>query len=155
MVLVAESRHLRMSDVLFHLLWPLSWVLANGYGTMRKTNKVGLQRELEKQALPSYTIPGHSATIIDGMCPVPKMKGNGQTFSHLADSALTDILHEGVRSHIIVVGFDVYRREDSTKNAEISNRGSTTGIQFRNTAPYHRSQQWRSFSAARPIRPTS
>ena len=39
----------------------------------------------------------------------------------LADSALTHILHEGVRTHIIDVVFDVYR-EDSIKNADISNR---------------------------------
>ena len=36
-------------------------------------------------------------------------------------------------------------REDSIKNAERSNRGSTTGIQFRNMAPGHRIQQWRKF----------
>ena len=42
MVLVAESRHLRISDVLPHLLVPLPWALANGDGTMRKTNKAAL-----------------------------------------------------------------------------------------------------------------
>ena len=42
MVLVAESRHLRMSDVFAHPLGPLPWALANGDGTMRKTNKAQL-----------------------------------------------------------------------------------------------------------------
>ena len=82
------------------------------------------------------------------------MKGNDQTFSQLADLAPTDILREGVNVHIIDVVFDVYR-EDSIKNAERSNSGRTTGIQFRNMAPGHRIQQWRSVSAARPTRPTS
>ena len=72
------------------------------------------------------------------------MKGNDQTFSQLAESALTHILHEGVRSHRIDVDFDTYR-EYSIKNTERSNRGSTTGIQFQNMAPGHRIQQWRTF----------
>ena len=72
MVLVAESRHLRMSDVLFHPLGPLSWALANGDGTMKNTNKAALPRELEKQVLPAETIPEPFATIIDGMSLVQK-----------------------------------------------------------------------------------
>ncbi|KAJ8371913.1 hypothetical protein AAFF_G00298650 [Aldrovandia affinis] len=87
MVLVAESRHFQMSDVLSHPLGPLPWALANGDGTLRKTNKAVLARELEKQVLPAETIPGPSATIIDGMSLVQKMKGNDQTFSQLAASA--------------------------------------------------------------------
>ena len=79
--------------------------------------------------------------MIYGMRLVQKMKGNDQTFSQLA---LTRILHEGVRSHRIDVVFDTYR-EDSIKNAERSNRGSTTGIQFRDMMPGHRIQQWRTF----------
>ncbi|KAJ8398217.1 hypothetical protein AAFF_G00430610 [Aldrovandia affinis] len=134
MVLVAESRHLQMSDVLSHPLGPLPWALANGDGTLRKTNKAVLARELEKQVLPAETIPGPFATIIDGMSLVQKMKGNDQTFSQRAASALTQILHEGARSQRIDVVFDVYQ-EDSIKNAERANRGCTTGIQFRNIAP--------------------
>jgi len=126
---VAESRHLQMSDVLSHPLGPLPWALANGDGTLRKTSKPALARELEKQALPAETIPEPSATIIEGMSLVQKMKGNDQTFSQLADSALTQILHEGARSQRIDVVFDVYR-EDSIKNAERTNTGCTTGIQF-------------------------
>ena len=139
MVLVAESRHLRMKDVLSHPLGPLLWTLANADGSMRKTNKAVLVRELEKHVLPAEPIPEHSATIIDGMSLVRKMKGNDQTFSQLAGSALTHILQEGVKSHIICVVFYTYR-EDSIKNAERSNRGNTTGIQFRNMAPGHRIQ---------------
>ena len=63
---------------------------------MRKTNKAALARELEKQVLPAETITGHSATIIDGMSLVQKMKGNDQIFSQLANSALAHILHGGV-----------------------------------------------------------
>ena len=133
-----------MSEVLSHPLGPLPWSLAKGDGTLRKTSKAALSRELEKQVLPAETIPEPSATIIDGMSLVQKMKGNEQTFSQLADSVLTQILHEGARSQRIDVIFDVYR-EDSIKNAERENWGCTTGIQLRNIAPGHRMQQWRKF----------
>ena len=146
MVLVAESRHLRMSDVLSHPLGPLPWALANGDGTMKKTNKSALARELEKQVLPAETIPERSATIIDGMSLVQKMKGNDQTFAQLAESALTHILHEGVMSRCGLRY--VSRRLDQTVGAlqEYSSKtwGQVTG-----------SSNGESFSAALPIRPTS
>ena len=55
-VLAAESHHLQMSEVLSHPLGPLPWALANGDGTLRKTSKATLARELEKQVLPAETI---------------------------------------------------------------------------------------------------
>ena len=116
---------------------------------MRKTNKAALASELEKQVLSAETIPEPSATIIDGMSFVQKMKGNDQTFSQLAESVLTHILHEGVMSHRIDVVFDTYR-EDSIKNAERSNRGTTRGTQLRNMASAHRIQQWRKFLCSSP-----
>ena len=66
---------------------------------------------------------------------VQTMNGDDQPFGQLAESALTHILHEGVNSHINDVVFDTYR-EDSIKNTERSNRGSTRppGILFRNMA---------------------
>ena len=132
MVLVAESRHLRKSDVLFHPLRPLPWALANGDGTMRKTNKAALARELERQVLPAAeAIAEPSATIIDDMS-LTRHSLNVQT------------LHEGVRSHGIDVVFDTHR-EDSIKIIDRSNRGRTTGIQLLNMAPGHRIQQRRKF----------
>ena len=145
MVLVAEGRHLRVCDVLSHTLGPLPSALDNGDGAMRKTNKAALARELEKQVLPAETIPEPSATMIDDMSLVQKMKGNDHTFTQLAESALTYIVHEGDRrSHRIDVVFDTYR-EDSTKNSERSNRGNTIWIQFRNMAACQRIQQWSKF----------
>ena len=47
--------------------------------------------------------------------------------------------------------FDTHR-EDSIKNAERSNRVCTTGIQFRNMAPGHQIQQWRTVNKANLIR---
>ena len=119
MVLVAESRHLRMSDVLSRALGTFPWTLVNGDWTLRKMNKAALVRQ--KHVLPAETIPEPFVTITDGMSLAQKMQGNDQTFSQQADSALTHILHEGIMTHRIDVFFATYR-EDSIKNAEISNR---------------------------------
>ena len=146
---MGEKRHLRMSDVLSLTLGPFPWALVNGDGTLRNMNKAALARQ--KQVLPAETIPEPSVTITDGMSLVQKMKGNAQTFSQHADSALTHILHEGVRSHRIDVVFTTYR-EDSIKNANISNRNIVQIM-----VPCHRIQQWRKFlsssaNKANPIR---
>ena len=116
--------------------------LANGDGSLRKTNKAALARELEKSASPAEVIPEPSATVIDGMSIVQKMKGNDKTFSQLAESVLCHILHEGANSQRINVVFDVYR-EMSIKDAERLNRGAEMSIQFRNISPGHNIQQWR------------
>ena len=81
MVLVTESRHLWMNDVLSHPLGPLPWTLANADGIMRKTNKAALASELEKHVLPTKLIPEPYVTITDGMNLVQKTKGNDHTFS--------------------------------------------------------------------------
>ena len=100
---------------------------------MRNINKAALTRQ--SQVLPAETTPEPSVTITDGMSLVEKMKGNDQPFSQHADSALTHILHEGVRSHIVDGVFDTYR-EDSIKNAGIWNRNI-----FQIMVPCHRIQQ--------------
>jgi len=102
MILVAESRKLHMSDVLAHPLGPLPWALANGDGTLRKTNKAALARELEKNVSAAEVIPEPSATVIDGMSFVQKLKGNGKTFAELAETALSHVLHEGAKSSRIL-----------------------------------------------------
>ena len=48
MILVAESRSVNMEDVPVHPLGPLSWALVNVDGSLRKTYKAALARELEK-----------------------------------------------------------------------------------------------------------
>ena len=126
-----------MRDVLSVTLGSFSWALVNGDGTLRNMNKAALVRP--KQVLPAETIPEPSVTITNGMSLVQKMKGNAQTFSQHADSALTHILHEGARSHRIDVVFATYR-EDLINNGGISNRDN-----FRIKVPCHRIQQWRKF----------
>lgn len=142
MILIAENRKLQMRDVLAHPLGPLPWALASGDGSLRKTNKAAFGRELERSASPAEVIPEPSATIIDGMSLVQKLKGNDKTFSQLADTALSHVVHEGAKSKRIDVVFDVYN-ETSIKDAERANRNTSTGIHFKNIQPGHNIQQWR------------
>ena len=116
MIIIAESRKLKMSDVLAHPLGPLPWSLAATHGSLRKTNKAVLDKELEKNVPPAETIPGPCATIIDGMSIVQRMKGDHKTFAELADTILKMILNEHPQSSRVDVVFDVYR-EVSIKNA--------------------------------------
>ncbi len=55
---------------------------------------------------PAESIPQPSACIIDGMCLVHKLKGDGKSFAQLADSALNLALHEGTDSRRIDVVFE-------------------------------------------------
>ena len=52
-ILVAENGKLHMSDVLSHPLGPLPWALANGDGSLRRTNKAVLAKELEETVSPA------------------------------------------------------------------------------------------------------
>ena len=94
MIVIAQSRALP-KDVLAHPLGPLIWSLANADGSLCKTNKAALKRELEQTVSPAEAIPETSSCIIDGMNLVHKLKGDGKTFAQLADSALNLVLHEG------------------------------------------------------------
>ena len=78
-------------------------------GLFAKTNKAALARELEKNVSASEVIPEPSATVIDGMSLVQKLKGNDKTFAELAETALSHVLHEGAKSSRIDVVFDVYK----------------------------------------------
>ena len=56
MLIIALSRQLHMKDLLSHPLGPLPWALANGDGSLWKTNNA-VPRELEKLASPAENIP--------------------------------------------------------------------------------------------------
>ena len=65
LLIIAQSRQLHMKDVLSYPLGPLLWELANGNGSLWKTYKAVLARELEKLASPSPSpspIPSPSFT---------------------------------------------------------------------------------------------
>ncbi|KAG1659185.1 hypothetical protein GQR58_022660 [Nymphon striatum] len=145
MLLVAQSRKLKMEDVLSHPLGPLPMALASPDGLMRTTNKSSLGHELQNNVVSAANIPQPCCCIIDGMALVQKMRGEG-TFSELASTLLGSILIEGRTCSRIDVVFDVYRA-GSIKDAERLRRGSSTGTSFKNIAPGHKLHQWRKFLA--------
>ena len=92
MILVAENRKLDLKELLSHPLGPLPWSLACGDGSLRKTDKSTLAKEIIKVAEPSEAIPDPKANIIDGMALIHKLKVYDKTFSELANSVLSHVL---------------------------------------------------------------
>lgn len=142
MIMASQSRNLNIKDVLAHPLGPLPWALSNPDGSLRKTNKAALARELEKSVASVEEIGENTACIIDGMSLVQRVKGDGKTFGEIAKSLLHQALLEGRNSARIDIVFDVYWKT-SIKNAERSGRGSGGSTQWKNIAPGHNVVQWR------------
>ncbi|KAK3750817.1 hypothetical protein QZH41_000085, partial [Actinostola sp. cb2023] len=117
MIVIAQSRNLSMNEVLVHPLGPLPWSLATPDGSLRKTNKATLAKELQRNVPAVDIIPLPSATIIDGMALVQRLKGDHKTFSEVGDALLNMALNESYQSTRIDIVFDVYR-SDSIKNSE-------------------------------------
>lgn len=137
MLLIAENRKLDMMEALSYPLGPKPWTLANGDGSMKKTDKATLGRHLEKEA--AYTddsISGPRATIIDAMGIVQKISGENITVKGLSQLVLKQVVHNGQRSERIDVVFDLYG-ESSVEDAERVNRGSREGVIFKQINSTH------------------
>ena len=63
-----------MKDVLCHPIGPLPWVLSSVDGSLRKTSKAALAKELQKNVPAAEEIPQPSACVIDGMVLVQKVE---------------------------------------------------------------------------------
>ena len=70
MIVIAEARQLSMKEVLSHPLGPLPWSLAAPDGSLKKTAKSSLAKELQKDAPAVESLLPRSACIIDGMALV-------------------------------------------------------------------------------------
>ena len=116
-IITSQARNLKMKEVLSHSLGPLPWPLAAPEGLLRKTNKASLGNFLQKDVPTAESIPQYSATIVDGMYLVQKIKGNQTTFGEIAKDLFSMILNEGAGSQRIDVVFDTYQ-ELSIKNSE-------------------------------------
>jgi hypothetical protein len=85
-----------MRVVLAHPLGPLPWSLATADGSLRKTNKYVLAKELQKNmsSADASNIVEPSAYIIDGMNIVQKLGGDQKTFAEVAQCILSIILNK-------------------------------------------------------------
>lgn len=144
MIFIAQGRELDMRDVLSHPLGPIPWALANGDGSLRKTNKATLMNSIGETIPPVETLPKRSACIVDGMSVVQKLNVQSNTFAEVSNSVLKSVLREGDTSQRIDVVFDVYL-ETTIKDMERQNRGSGTGIKFNTIVPGHKIKKWRNF----------
>ena len=127
MIVIAECGNLQMSEVLAHSHGPLPWTLAKLDGTLRKTNKASLAKELQKNVQAADVIPQPSACLIDGVALVQRLKGGQKTFAEIAESLLSMALNEGTSSDKSDVAFDDFQ-DDSIKSAERENRGKGSRI---------------------------
>jgi len=126
-----------MTEVLSHPRGPLPWVLSTANGSLRKTNKAALTKELQKSVPFADVIIQPSACVIDAMALVQTLKVDHQTFSEVAESLLSLVQHEGSNSKRIYVIFDVYK-ENSITNAEREKRGAKFGNELKSIQSEHK-----------------
>ena len=96
---------------------------------LRKTNKSSLATTLQKNVAVAQELPANSASVVDGMNLVQRIKGDQTTFEDVAVTVLLMALKEGSQSKWIDVVFDSYQ-ENSIKNSKRSVRGEETGHQL-------------------------
>ena len=128
-IVMAQGRNLKMEDILSHPLGPLPWALSTHDGLLRRTNKAALATTLQKNVAVAEQFPGNSASVVDEMNLVQRVKGDQATFGDVATTVLSMALKEGSQSNRIDVVFDKYQ-ENSIKNSERSVRGGETGHQL-------------------------
>ena len=80
MIVVAQSRAIDMKQVLSHPLGPIPWALANGDGSLRKTDKAKFMNDTAQNVPVAETLPDQSACIVDVMSIIQKLEGNRTTF---------------------------------------------------------------------------
>ena len=89
-LVMGHRRNLQMDDVLSHPLAPLPCALATPAGLHRKTNKDALASYLQKNVTLADQLPDHSATIIDGMSIIQKVKEYHVNFGEITERWLKD-----------------------------------------------------------------
>ena len=108
MLLIALNRNLDMRQVFSHPLGPFNWALPNVDGTMKKTNKAALAKQLESYVSPAEEVYHPSATLVDAMSVIHKLHGENHTFEELSDYIFLQMLHAGRGSNRIDVISYVY-----------------------------------------------
>ena len=101
----------------------MPWSLAAPDGSLKKTAKSSLAKELQKDAPAVESLLPRSACIIDGMAMVQRLKRDQKTFKEITEMLLAMALREGGSSTRIDVVFDNYR-EISIKKLEREKRGA-------------------------------
>ena len=127
-----------------HPLGPLPWALSTPDGLLRKTNKASLTTTLQKDVAEAEQHPGNSASIVDGMNLVQRVKGDQATFGDDATTVLSMALKDGNQSNRIDFVFDKYQ-ENSIKYSERSVRGEESGHHLQSITSTQIVTQWKAF----------
>ena len=131
--LLMQYHDTNLKEVFEYPIRPYPWSLCGSMGEPRRTCKSTLLQILEKGIDSENQIDDETATVLDGIALVRKMKTSGKTFSKISDIPLQVVLNHGGNSRRIDLVFDVYR-DHSIKNAERSGTGSET-LLFQNLNP--------------------
>ncbi|KAG1687449.1 ABC transporter C family member 14 [Nymphon striatum] len=126
---ISQNGLLKNVETLCYSLGSKPWSLANGDGTLKKTDKLSLSRHIEKESVKIDVPTGKRATVMDAIAIVQSAHRENLTFNELNQNILKRILTDGHGSERINVVFDVYV-EQSIKAAERVNRGSYNDIVF-------------------------
>ncbi|KAG1668544.1 hypothetical protein GQR58_017833 [Nymphon striatum] len=144
MAVIGQSRDIDLKEVFSFPLGPIPWSLGDEFGMLRKTNKAAITTALEKNIEYVESVPQNSATLLDGMAVVQKLKiDQSNTFGDIAQKFSASISQAGFASKRIDVVFDVYI-ENSIKNAERVRRG-TSSLQFGTLLDNSKVNQWKNF----------
>lgn len=143
-IVMAQNRDIQMADVLAHPMGPLPWALSTPEGSLRKTNKAALGTLLQRNVAPAEETPISSATVIDGMSLIQKLRGEQANFGEVAKSVFSMALREGQSSKRVDIVFDTYQ-DVSIKNLEREARGEETGPQLQNITAKQIVRQWIKF----------
>ena len=120
-IVMAQELSLQMED------------LSTPDGLLRKTNKATLATTLQTNVTVADQLPENSASVVDGMNLVQRVKGGQATFGDIVTTILSMALSEGSQSNRIDIVFDTYRG-NSIKNSE----RSAQGADWAPVAGYHR-----------------
>ena len=144
MAVIGQSRDIDLKEVFSFPLGPIPWSLGDEFGMLRKTNKAVIATALEKNIEYVESVPQNSATLLDCMAVVQKLKiDQSNTFGDIAQKFSGSILQTGFTSKRIDVVFDVYI-ENSIKNAERERRG-TSSLHFGTLLENSKVKQWKNF----------
>ena len=148
LLVIVQSHHMDLRELLIHDLGPLPWSLASFAGLLAKTNKAALSKLLEDgvECLPSSP-DQMTAIIIDAMVVLQTLVRVPDKFSELAEMVMTIILAEaGEAIRIDFVG-DQYLPISIT-NPERNKQCRDAQLAINITSPQQFCpHQWRKFMA--------
>ena len=142
MALLSQFRKIDMKMVFTYPLVPLSWSLADTYGSPRKTNKATLAQQLEKNIKITERYPENTASIYDGMALLQKFKPPPSATFQVVSEKVFEMVTSTNSKRIDVV-FDIYK-QISIKNVERSKRAASgsDGIKYKNILPAYKVKSW-------------